>query len=171
MDVLMKYMNDGFMMVLLLSLPAVLVAAAVGLVVGILQAVTQVQEQTIPAAPKITLVFLLLILGGPLMLQMMEEYTREGFYLGLEVIAHDQDMVLPPNPGFVKRRPTQADRKQSFFEEISPKTPSKFKAIQNKPVPGQESNKYSLPTIKKQNTQLNPQLGSGEKQTLMKRNP
>ena len=39
-----------------------LVAAGIGLVVGILQAVTQVQEQTIAAAPKILGVFLVIML-------------------------------------------------------------------------------------------------------------
>ena len=38
---------------LMVSLPCVLVAAGIGLVVGILQAVTQVQEKTNAAAPQI----------------------------------------------------------------------------------------------------------------------
>ena len=53
MELLVEYMAKGFMVMLTISMPCVLVAAAVGLVVGILQAVTQVQEQTIAAAPKI----------------------------------------------------------------------------------------------------------------------
>ena len=53
MELLTEYLAKGFMTMLSISLPCVLVAASVGLVVGILQAVTQVQEQTIAAAPKI----------------------------------------------------------------------------------------------------------------------
>ena len=53
MEVLVEYLAKGFMVMLTVCMPCVLVAAAVGLVVGILQAVTQVQEQTIAAAPKI----------------------------------------------------------------------------------------------------------------------
>ena len=65
MELLVEYLAKGFMVMLAISMPCVLVAAAVGLVVGILQAVTQVQEQTIAAAPKICLVFLsIIILGG-----------------------------------------------------------------------------------------------------------
>ena len=53
MELLMEHLAKGFMTMLIISMPCVLIAAAVGLVVGILQAVTQVQEQTIAAAPKI----------------------------------------------------------------------------------------------------------------------
>ena len=52
MEMLMEYMARGFVVMLSISMPCVLVAAGIGLVVGILQAVTQVQEQTIAAAPK-----------------------------------------------------------------------------------------------------------------------
>ena len=45
-----------------ISMPCVLTAAAIGLVVGIIQAVTQVQEQTIAAAPKIFAVFLVTVI-------------------------------------------------------------------------------------------------------------
>ena len=62
MELLVEYMAKGFMVMLTISMPCVLVAAAVGLVVGILQAVTQVQEQTIAAAPKIIGVFLTIMI-------------------------------------------------------------------------------------------------------------
>ena len=57
MEMLTEYLAKGFMTMLSISMPCVLVAAAIGLVVGIIQAVTQVQEQTISAAPKIFAVF------------------------------------------------------------------------------------------------------------------
>ena len=58
MEMLTEYLAKGFMTMLSISMPCVLVAAAIGLVVGIIQAITQVQEQTISAAPKIFAVFL-----------------------------------------------------------------------------------------------------------------
>ena len=64
MEMLTEYLSKGFMTMLAISMPCVLTAAAIGLVVGILQAVTQVQEQTIAAAPKIFAVFLVIIIGG-----------------------------------------------------------------------------------------------------------
>lgn len=54
MEILLEYLAKGFMIMLAISMPCVLVAAGIGLVVGILQAVTQVQEQTIAAAPKLS---------------------------------------------------------------------------------------------------------------------
>ena len=64
MEILTEYLSKGFMTMLAISMPCVLTAAAIGLVVGILQAVTQVQEQTIAAAPKIFAVFFVIIVGG-----------------------------------------------------------------------------------------------------------
>ena len=64
MEALVEYLAKGFMVMLTISMPCVLTAAAIGLVVGIIQAVTQVQEQTIAAAPKIFCVFLVIILLG-----------------------------------------------------------------------------------------------------------
>ena len=59
MEALVEFLAKGFMVMLSVSMPCVLMAALVGLVIGILQAVTQVQEQTIAAAPKIVIVFLI----------------------------------------------------------------------------------------------------------------
>ena len=64
MELLTEYLAKGFMTMLSISMPCVLTAASIGLVVGIIQAVTQVQEQTIAAAPKIFMVFLVIIVGG-----------------------------------------------------------------------------------------------------------
>ena len=64
MEILLEFMGKGLLTMLMISMPCVLTAAFVGLIVGILQAVTQVQEQTIAAAPKILAVFLVLMFLG-----------------------------------------------------------------------------------------------------------
>jgi flagellar biosynthesis protein FliQ len=98
-EILIEHLKQGILLGLILSMPAVLTAAAVGLVVGILQAVTQVQEQTIAAAPKIALVFLVIILGGPLMLDLMSAYVRECAVLAFDEIPKSGDKrILPPAP-------------------------------------------------------------------------
>ncbi|MAQ19105.1 MAG: flagellar biosynthetic protein FliQ [Sandaracinus sp.] len=51
-------------LVLLVSAPPLLVALAIGLVVGLLQAVTQVQEQTLSFVPKLVAVATVLVVGG-----------------------------------------------------------------------------------------------------------
>ena len=49
-------------LVLMLSLPPILVAAGIGVLVSLMQALTQVQEQTVSFAVKLVAVFITLIL-------------------------------------------------------------------------------------------------------------
>ena len=95
MEVLVEYMAKGFMVMLSVSMPCVLVAAAVGLVVGILQAVTQVQEQTIAAAPKICLVFLSIVVLGGMFLKIVTNYFYEGVNIAFQVVPKNDTYVLP----------------------------------------------------------------------------
>ena len=104
MDYLLEHVRKGIMLSLMISMPLVLAAAAIGLLVGILQAVTQVQEQTISAVPKLITVFVLLIAGGSLMLQMLGGYIRESMQLAFQTIPHAGNRVLPPAPNRFSRQ-------------------------------------------------------------------
>ena len=66
-------------MTLLLSGQLLLAALVVGLIVSIFQAATQINEQTLAFIPKLIATFLVLILAGPWMLQMMVDYMRRLF--------------------------------------------------------------------------------------------
>lgn len=79
---------------LAISMPCVLVAAGIGLVVGILQAVTQVQEQTIAAAPKILAVFLVIIVGGVGFIKILTNLFTDGMALAFNVIPRNETYVL-----------------------------------------------------------------------------
>ncbi|MBX6394181.1 MAG: flagellar biosynthesis protein FliQ [Alicyclobacillaceae bacterium] len=59
----------------LLSLPFLGLTLAVGLLVSIFQAVTQIQEPTLTFLPKFLVVFGVLLLLGPWMLHTMLDYT------------------------------------------------------------------------------------------------
>ena len=72
MEILVEFFAKGLITMLMIAMPCVLTAACVGLIVGILQAVTQVQEQTIAAAPKIFTVFLVIIIMGTTYMKMLE---------------------------------------------------------------------------------------------------
>ncbi len=61
---------------LLLAGPLLLVALAVGLLVSIFQAATQINEATLSFIPKLVAVFLVLILAGPWMLQLILDFMR-----------------------------------------------------------------------------------------------
>ena len=79
---------------LAISMPCVLTAAAIGLVVGILQAVTQVQEQTIAAAPKIFAVFLVIIIGGLGFIKLLTNLFQEGSALAFNGVSKSENYVL-----------------------------------------------------------------------------
>lgn len=64
---------------LMLSAPLLLAALAVGLIVSIFQAATQINEATLQFVPKLVAIFLVLILFGPWMLQYMVDYIQRLF--------------------------------------------------------------------------------------------
>jgi type III secretion HrpO family protein len=66
-DDIVRLTQDALWLVLLLSAPTILAAAIVGLVVSFLQAVTQIQEQTIPFAFKFVAVAIVLFLTASLL--------------------------------------------------------------------------------------------------------
>jgi flagellar biosynthetic protein FliQ len=99
MELLMAHIQKGIILSLVLSLPPILAAAAVGLVIGILQAVTQVQEQTITTVPKMILVFAMLILGGGTMMELMHQFVRESSQVAFQSIPNEGGKrLMPPKP-------------------------------------------------------------------------
>lgn len=108
MELLIEYMARGFVVMLIIAMPCVLVAAGVGLVVGILQAVTQVQEQTIAAAPKILAVFLVIIIGGYGYVKLLTNLINEGFSLAFNVVPKSETYVLS-NDYYKYTRPFQSE--------------------------------------------------------------
>jgi flagellar biosynthetic protein FliQ len=62
---------------LLLAAPPLLVALAVGLLVGIFQAATQINEMTLSFIPKLIAVALSVLVAGPWMLKLIVAYMRE----------------------------------------------------------------------------------------------
>lgn len=68
--------RDAIVTVLLVSGPMVGLALAVGLVVSLLMATTQVQEQTLAFIPKILAVFGGMLVFGPWMLRVMLDFSE-----------------------------------------------------------------------------------------------
>ncbi|MDR3231592.1 MAG: flagellar biosynthetic protein FliQ [Synergistaceae bacterium] len=62
---------------LAVTLPVLLVAMGVGLLIGILQTATSIQEQTLIFIPKILAVFLFIVFAGPWMSGRVLTMTRE----------------------------------------------------------------------------------------------
>ena len=71
--------RNAIFLALLLAAPMLLVALGVGLIVSVLQAVTQIQEQTLAFVPKLIAVGAIFLLALPWMLQLAVRYTTELF--------------------------------------------------------------------------------------------
>lgn len=63
--------------VAMLAAPLLLPALAVGLLVGMFQAATQINEMTLSFIPKVAVVGLVLVLAGPWMLTTLVSFSRE----------------------------------------------------------------------------------------------
>jgi type III secretion protein S len=72
-DVFLSLMNQALMTVLVLSAPALIAAILVGLGVGLLQALTQIQDQTLPQVVKLVAVLLVIVFVGPLLASQVAE--------------------------------------------------------------------------------------------------
>ena len=64
---------------LLLSAPLLLTALVMGLLVGVVQAATQINEMTLSFIPKLIAMAVALVVAGPWMLKLIVSYTRELF--------------------------------------------------------------------------------------------
>jgi flagellar biosynthetic protein FliQ len=68
--------REGLLLVLLLSAPPLLASMAVGLVVGVVQAATQIQDQTLGFVPKLVIVMLVLAAMGPVLGAQLVRFTE-----------------------------------------------------------------------------------------------
>jgi flagellar biosynthetic protein FliQ len=60
-----------------ISLPLLGVGLLVGVLISIIQAVTQIQEQTLAFIPKVLAMAAVLVIGGPWMLNQLLSYTSD----------------------------------------------------------------------------------------------
>ena len=60
-----------------IAAPILLTSIVVGVVVGLLQSVTQIQEPTLSFVPKMVAIGLVIIVAGPWMLRELVGFTRE----------------------------------------------------------------------------------------------
>lgn len=84
-DVVMQIGRDALWIAVLLSAPILLTALGVGLLIGIFQAATQIQEMTLSFIPKLIGVAAVLVLAGPWMLTLITEWVTE-LLLGIPLL-------------------------------------------------------------------------------------
>ena len=73
---IIELVREAILMVCIISLPPLVVSLIVGLVISILQATTQVQEQSLTFVPKIIAVFVTLAVMAPWTIRVLVGFTN-----------------------------------------------------------------------------------------------
>ena len=69
--------REAMRVTMLVGAPVLLAGMAVGLVVGLLQAITQIQEQTVSFVPKLIVMVLVLSFTLPWLINQMVQYSHD----------------------------------------------------------------------------------------------
>jgi flagellar biosynthetic protein FliQ len=78
-ELTLRVAREALILILLISGGPMLASMLVGFIVGIFQATTQIQEQTLSYVPKLVAVFLSLLVLGPWMLTHAVKFARAIF--------------------------------------------------------------------------------------------
>ena len=165
MDWVPEIIREGMLTAMFISGPLVVLAAALGLIVGILQAATQVQEQTLGSAVKILGIFLALIVGGFYMFSYLKKYTERNIVRAFQLIP-----TLEPHPMPRKNYFTPVNKKGSKLSGLPetldmkkpkaapPKVPSKLKArdMATEPETVRGTPSKTIPSLGKPPSQVSP---------------
>lgn len=84
-DKIMEVFQEALVLALNLAVPILLVATVVGLIIAIIQAATQVHEQTLSFAPKAIAIALSLFILGPWMIEKTTDFIKYIFSVMVEV--------------------------------------------------------------------------------------
>lgn len=87
-DYVLHITSRALYLTLLLSAPMLISALIVGLIISILQATTQVQEQTLSFVPKILATFISVIVCGTWISSMITQFA-------VEIFGRFYDIVIP----------------------------------------------------------------------------
>ena len=69
--------HEAMRMALVLTLPVLLASLLVGVIISLLQAVTQINEMTLSFIPKLIGMALVALLTGPWMLRVLVQFTHQ----------------------------------------------------------------------------------------------
>jgi flagellar biosynthetic protein FliQ len=76
-ETVMDLAHKTLMVTALISAPLLLIALITGLVIGMLQAATQINESTLSFIPKLLMLVLTLFVAGPWILRVLIDFTHE----------------------------------------------------------------------------------------------
>ncbi len=72
---MLKLAQDAISTVIFAAAPMLVISLVVGLIVSVIQAVTQIQEATLAFVPKIVAVFISLLIFGPWIIKLITQFT------------------------------------------------------------------------------------------------
>ncbi len=78
-DLIIKLGQDAIQTTAMIAAPMLVSALIIGLIISVFQAVTQINEATLTFIPKMIVIFMVIIIAGPWMLDVMSSYTIELF--------------------------------------------------------------------------------------------
>lgn len=87
-DQVIEIFREALMLAIKLGGPLLLISMAVGLVIAILQAATQIHEQTLSFVPKALTIAVLLLLMAPMMMTTMNDFMLKIFDIITQVSQH-----------------------------------------------------------------------------------
>lgn len=79
-EMVLSLARESLTVTVLVAAPLLLAALATGVLVGVLQAATQINEMTLSFIPKLLALVVVLLATGPWMLEMISSYTRTLFH-------------------------------------------------------------------------------------------
>lgn len=82
-DEALTVFKEALLIILKIGGPILVVSIVIGLIISILQAATQVHEQTLTFVPKLLAIGLILLLGGSWMMSVVIDFTKYIFSLML----------------------------------------------------------------------------------------
>ncbi|WKZ13471.1 MAG: flagellar biosynthesis protein FliQ [Gammaproteobacteria bacterium] len=78
-EMVLTVARESLTVTVMVAAPLLLAALVTGVLVGVLQAATQINEMTLSFIPKLLALVLMLLATGPWMLQLLTSYTRTLF--------------------------------------------------------------------------------------------
>ncbi|MEM7562927.1 MAG: flagellar biosynthesis protein FliQ [Pseudomonadota bacterium] len=81
-DTVIDLSQQALYLIAMISAPMLLSALAIGLLIGMFQAATSINEQTLSFIPKLMVLLLSILIAGPWMLNLLITFTRR-LYIGI----------------------------------------------------------------------------------------
>ncbi len=78
-DTIIDISQQALYVITMLAAPMLMSALAIGLLIGMFQAATQINEMTLSFIPKLLILVVSIMIAGPWMLELILNYTRRLF--------------------------------------------------------------------------------------------